>query len=144
MCVLDSIVLHDTKLPQVFDTRSWSPIKKRYASRNGVYLSRTSSDSWPRRTWYIARMFQIELFRLFTGGSNLSVFLWLAMGLRFNPETERPQAALDNGRQGTALRDYLRNRLRDPLSASIPARRSWSQGSGTRPGPFRSSRFRSS
>ena len=89
-CVLDSIVLHDTKLPLAFDTRSWNPLKKRYWSRNGVYLIRTSSDPWPRKAWIIARMFQIELFRLFRGASNFSVIAWLLKGFYFNPKAERP------------------------------------------------------
>ncbi len=88
-CVLDSIVLHETK-PTSFDARSWNPVKKRYASRNTIYLIRTSSDSWPRKAWYIGRMFQAELFRLFLGRSNLSVFGWLFKGFWFNPKAERP------------------------------------------------------
>lgn len=67
-CVLDSVVLHETKVPLVFDTRSWSPVKKRYSSRNSVYLIRTSSDlSWARKVWLLVRFFQIEFFRLFRG-----------------------------------------------------------------------------
>jgi GT2 family glycosyltransferase len=89
-CVLDSIVLHDTKLPLAFDTRSWSPLKKRYSSRNSVYYIRTSSDPWPRKAWLIARQFQIEFFRLFRGTSNLSVIAWLLKGFFFNPKAERP------------------------------------------------------
>lgn len=89
-CVLDSLVLHDTKIPLTYDTRAWSPLKKRYASRNSVYLIRTSSDPWIRKTWLVARMFQIEFFRFFLGTSNVSVIAWLLKGLFFNPKAERP------------------------------------------------------
>ncbi len=90
-CVLDSIVLHDTKVPLVFDTRSWNPVKKRYSSRNSVYLIRTSSELWPRKAWLLVRLFQIEFFRLFRGASNISVIVWLLKGLCFNPRAERPK-----------------------------------------------------
>jgi rhamnopyranosyl-N-acetylglucosaminyl-diphospho-decaprenol beta-1,3/1,4-galactofuranosyltransferase len=89
-CVLDSIVLHDT-IPTSFDGRSWNPVKKRYASRNTIYLIRTSSDSRPRKAWYIGRMFQAELFRLFLGRSNMSVFAWMFRGFWFNPKVECPR-----------------------------------------------------
>jgi GT2 family glycosyltransferase len=89
-CVLDSIVLHDTKIPMDQDTRSWSPLRRRYASRNSVYYVRTSSASLPRRAWRIMRMFQIELVRLFRGASSLSAMYWLMNGLVFNPRAERP------------------------------------------------------
>lgn len=89
-CVLDSIVLHDTRLPTAFDIRSWSPMKKRYASRNTVYLVRTSSDSLIRKAWVLTRIFVEEVFRLLRGKSSLSVFAWLARGLVFNPKVEVP------------------------------------------------------
>jgi len=89
-CVLDSIVLHDTKIPRDADTRGWSPMRRRFASRNGVYYVRTSSASWLRRTWRIARMFQIELFRVVRGASTPMAFAWLLQGLFFNPKAERP------------------------------------------------------
>lgn len=89
-CVLDSIVLHDTKLPLACDTRSWSAPKKRYASRNTVYLIRTSSDPWRRKARFLAWMFMVEISRLFRGTSSLSVIAWLLRGFWFNPKAERP------------------------------------------------------
>jgi rhamnopyranosyl-N-acetylglucosaminyl-diphospho-decaprenol beta-1,3/1,4-galactofuranosyltransferase len=97
-CVLDSIVLHDTKLPTAFDIRSWSPVKKRYASRNTVYLIRTSSDSLIRKTWVLTRIYALEILRLFRGTSNLSVIAWLTKGFFFNPKAEIPKATIDRDR----------------------------------------------
>jgi rhamnopyranosyl-N-acetylglucosaminyl-diphospho-decaprenol beta-1,3/1,4-galactofuranosyltransferase len=89
-CVLDSVVLHETKLPTSFDFRSWSPLKMRYSLRNHVYLIRTSTDPLTRKVRYLAAIFLTEFGRLFTGASNLSMIFWAFKGFCFSPKAEGP------------------------------------------------------
>jgi rhamnopyranosyl-N-acetylglucosaminyl-diphospho-decaprenol beta-1,3/1,4-galactofuranosyltransferase len=89
-CVLDSVVLHDTKLPAAFDCRSWSPLKMRYSLRNHVYLFRTSTLSFPKKVKYISALFLTEIGRLFTGASNLNMIFWALKGFWFRPQVEVP------------------------------------------------------
>jgi rhamnopyranosyl-N-acetylglucosaminyl-diphospho-decaprenol beta-1,3/1,4-galactofuranosyltransferase len=89
-CVLDSIVLHDTKLPTSFDFKTWSPTKMRYSLRNHIYLIRTSGDPLTRKIRYIAAILLLEFKRLLTGGSNLTMIAWALKGFWFNPTAEAP------------------------------------------------------
>jgi GT2 family glycosyltransferase len=91
-CVLDSVVLHDTKLPAEFTYRAWSPVKKRYSMRNHVYLIRTSPYSSTRKVRYLAAIFLTEMARVFTGASSPIMVFWGIKGLFFNPTAERPKA----------------------------------------------------
>jgi hypothetical protein len=100
-CVLDSIVLHDTKLPTSFDFRSWSPVKMRYSLRNHVYLIRTSGAPLTRRVRYLAAIFLLELRRLFTGNSNLRMIYWALKGFWFSPVAEGPGRVEQGPRTGS-------------------------------------------
>jgi GT2 family glycosyltransferase len=96
-CVLDSIVLHDTKIPTSFDIRSWSPMKKRHSVRNQVYYIRTSSDPVSRKARLLAHVFAKETVDLLRGASSLTIVAWAVRGLFFNPPVERPEPAPKGG-----------------------------------------------
>jgi GT2 family glycosyltransferase len=104
-CVLDSVVLHDTQIPVVYDVRSWSPVKKRYSVRNHVFYYRTAPESLRKRAWRISRLLAVEVIGLASGASNMSVVLWALKGLFFNPKPEMPAPVNRQGgdRQGLAV-----------------------------------------
>ena len=93
-CVLDSVVLHDTKIPATYDVRSWSPVKKRYAVRNAVYLVKTSTDSLRRKAWILVRMAAVETLSLLRGRSSVGVLGWAFKGILFHPSIERPEGGI--------------------------------------------------
>jgi rhamnopyranosyl-N-acetylglucosaminyl-diphospho-decaprenol beta-1,3/1,4-galactofuranosyltransferase len=89
-CVLDSIVLHDTKLLQSLDLKTSSPIKMRYSLRNNIYLILTSGGPSSRKMRYVAATFLFALRGLLTGASNLTMLGWAVRGLWFRPKAEGP------------------------------------------------------